>query len=303
MKEIREKTGRTFTADDGSAKTPKAPARRILTVQDLSCIGKCSLTVALPVISALGVETAVLPTALLSTHTMFRDPERVDLTDEISPITEHWKREGFRFDAIYTGYLASERQIDAVAEVIRDFRPDIPEDGFVLVDPAMADNGKLYTGFDDAFAKKMATLTSAADIILPNLTEASLLTGIPYQKKAGRDDAIRLLRALTASGARNAVLTGVTPDSTHTGVMAMKREDGSIFEYYTEQVPASYHGTGDLFASVVSGSLLRGKTLPQALTIACDFTASTIRLTRATHSGPAYGVEFEALLPELMRAI
>ena len=148
--------------------------KRILTIQDISCIGKCSLTVALPIISALGVETAILPTAVLSTHTMFNNFTFHDLTDEIVPITKHWKEENLDFDIIYTGYLGSARQIDLVADLFDEFKT---ENNLTIVDPVMADNGKLYPGFDEAYATQMTSLCAKADIIIPNITEASYLTG------------------------------------------------------------------------------------------------------------------------------
>ena len=150
---------------------------RILTIQDISCIGKCSLTVALPIISAMGVEAGVIPTAILSTHTAFKEFTFHDLTDEIFPIKEHWKREKFKFEGIYTGYLGSFKQIDLVAEIFDDFKT---ENNFLLVDPAMGDNGKLYSGFNESFAKKMGTLCAKSDIMVPNITEACAMLGLDY---------------------------------------------------------------------------------------------------------------------------
>ena len=151
--------------------------KRVLTIQDISCVGKCSLTVALPIISAFGIETAILPTAVLSTHTMFKNFTFKDLTDELEKISDHWKKEQIGFDAIYTGYLGSFEQIDLVCEIVNILRD---ENTLVIVDPVMADNGKLYPGFTEEFAKEMAKLCSKADIILPNMTEASFMLGIPY---------------------------------------------------------------------------------------------------------------------------
>ena len=181
--------------------------KRIVTIQDISCIGKCSLTVALPIISAMGVETAILPTAVLSTHTMFRNFTCKDLTDQFLPIEEHWAKENFHFDAIYTGYLGSFEQISLVSGFFDRFRS---EDTVVVVDPVMADNGKLYPAFDEAYAKENTKLCSKADIILPNLTEASFMTGLPYKTEYDRAYIMEMLRALAALGPKYAVLTGVS---------------------------------------------------------------------------------------------
>ena len=157
--------------------------KRIVTIQDISCVGKCSLTVALPIISAMGVETAILPTAVLSTHTMFQGFTCKDLTDQIAPIAEHWKHEHIAFDAIYTGYLGSFEQISLVSKFFDEFKT---EDNLIVVDPVMADNGKLYPAFDEAYAKENTKLCSKADLIVPNLTEASFMTGLPYKTEYDR---------------------------------------------------------------------------------------------------------------------
>ena len=219
--------------------------KRIITIQDISCLGKCSLTVALPVISAMGVECAILPTAVLSTHTMFQNFTCKDLTDQIGPIARHWKQENIRFDAIYTGYLASAEQIDDVCRFFDQFKT---EDNFIFVDPVMADNGKLYAAFDEAFPREMAKVCAKADIIVPNLTEASLLTGLPYRTDYDEGYLKELLQGLASLGPRNVVVTGVRPDEGRVGVMAYDQKTGETFTYYNELLPVSYHGTGDIFA-------------------------------------------------------
>lgn len=274
--------------------------KRIVTVQDISCVGKCSLTVALPIISAMGVEAAILPTAVLSTHTAFKKGFTLhDLTGEIAPITSHWKSEGIGFDAIYTGYLASFDQIDLVKHMAKDF----PE-ALLFVDPAMGDNGKLYYGFDEAFAKKMAELCAVADIIVPNMTEASFMLGIPYVAE-GYDEAYvkDVLVKLCAMGAKKAALTGVSLDAHTTGVMAYDSETGEFFSYYHDRIPVQYHGTGDVFASACVGALMRGKTLEQALVIAADYTCESIRLTEAEPGHNWYGVNFEQAVPMLIERL
>ena len=276
--------------------------RRLLTIQDISCIGKCSLTIALPVISAMGVETAVLPTALLSAHTMFQGFTYLDLTDQMEPITDHWKRVGIAFDTIYTGYLGSLRQMDLVRGIFRKFshREHPP---LIVIDPVMADYGKLYSGFDETYAKKNAEFCGCADVILPNLTEAHFMTGLPYLEKYDRGYILEVLRALCSLGPRWAVLTGISFEEGKTGVMAENRETGEIFSYFTDRVPANYHGTGDLFASVVAGAMTRGASLQDALKLAVRYVRMTIEVTYKSGRQDAYGVDFETTLPALMKAM
>ncbi len=272
--------------------------KRIVTVQDISCLGKCSATVALPVISAMGVECAVIPTAVLSTHTMFKGFTFRDLTDDITPVTDHWKREGFKFDAIYTGYLGSFRQLELVSKLIDDFS------ALVVIDPVMADNGKLYTGFTREFAAEMARLCGKADVIVPNMTEASFMLGIDYIG-SGYDEAyvVKVLKGLCALGAKNAVLTGVDYGDGKLGVACMNGETGKVFTYFRDKIDRSYHGTGDIYASTLVGGLMRGKTLEQALVIATDYTVACIARTAENPDAITYGVEFEAEIPYLTKLI
>lgn len=272
--------------------------KRIVTVQDISCVGKCSLTVALPIISAMGVETSILPTAVLSTHTMFSGFTCKDLTDQIVPIAEHWKKESFTFDAVYTGYLGSFEQIEIVSKFFDTFKT---EKNLIIVDPVMADNGKLYPAFDEAYAKENAKLCAKADLIVPNLTEASFLTGMPYQTKYDRQYILDMLEALAKLGPKYVALTGVSFEEGKIGVMGLDTETGEYFEYYTDHVPVSYHGTGDIFSSVVVGALTRGLRLKEAFRIACDYTKDTIAYTFRTKGADTYGVDFEVTLPELIK--
>ena len=272
--------------------------KRIVTIQDISCVGKCSLTVALPIISAMGVETAILPTAVLSTHTMFSGFTVKDLTDQIAPITEHWKKEKFAFDAIYTGYLGSFEQIEIVSKLFDDFKTD---SNLIVVDPVMADNGKLYPAFDEAYARENTKLCGKADLIVPNLTEASFMTGLPYKTQYDRRYITDMLDALAQLGPRYVALTGVSFEEGKIGVMGLNTETKEYFEYYTDRVPVSYHGTGDIFSSVVVGALTRGKSLEEAFRIACDYTKETIELTFREKGADLYGVDFEETLPKLVQ--
>ena len=273
--------------------------KRILTIQDISCVGKCSLTVALPIISAMGVEAAVLPTAVLSTHTAFKEGFTFrDLTDDITDITAHWKRESITFDALYTGYLGSFEQLRLMSELFDNFGA---EDTLIFVDPVMGDYGKLYPGFTPEFAQAMAALCGKADIIVPNMTEAAYMLGVPYVG-AGYDRAYvqDILRQLAALGAKHVVLTGVTFEDRTVGVMAYDSVSDSFFEYYNERVNASYHGTGDIFASTCVGALMNEKSLQEALCIAADYTAECIRQTEAEKPHNWYGVNFETAIPYLL---
>ncbi len=274
--------------------------KRIVTIQDISCVGKCSLTVALPIISAMGVEAAIIPTAVLSTHTMFQNFTCRDLTEEIKPITEHWKGEGIDFDAIYTGYLGSLEQIDLVKGVFREFKK---EGNVTVVDPAMADNGKLYPAFDENFAGQMATLCGEADIILPNITEASFMVGMEYKEVYDEAYAKEMLKKLADLGCKIAVLTGVGFQEGMTGVMGYESATGEYFYYSHEKLPVSYHGTGDIYSSTFVGALMQGKDWKEATRVAADYTARCIRLTMEDKNGRWYGVNFEEAIPFLLEQL
>jgi pyridoxine kinase len=273
--------------------------KRILTIQDISCIGRCSLTVALPILSALGHETAILPTAVLSTHTQFSGVAFRDLTDDLIPITDHWKREGFAFDAIYTGYLGSLRQISIVRDLFHDFSGD---DTIRIVDPAMGDGGRLYTGFDASFPYLMGSLCAEADIILPNLTEAALMLDTTYRAEGYSEQDIRdQLRRLCDLGAKKAVLTGVSFHDGELGAMSYDSSSDTFDAYFTGRLPVSYHGTGDCFASCFSGTILQGRSMADALRISVDFIAECLRCTMADPDRRDYGVNFEEALPFLWK--
>ena len=272
--------------------------KRIVTIQDISCIGKCSLTVALPIISACGVETAVIPTAVLSTHTAFDGFTFRDLTDEIPPIAAHWKAQGMAVDAIYTCYLGSFQQLEIVSQFFDQFKT--PEN-LILVDPVMADNGALYAGFTPEFVQEMAKLCGKADIIVPNLTEACYLLNIPYPgEDYTRADIQHILTELGKLGCKQVVLTGVSLEPGRLGVMAYDTEKQTFFEYYNEKMPSSFHGTGDVFASVMVGAMMRGCPLEDALRLAVDFTLESIRKTVADPEHRWYGVNFEEAIPLLV---
>ena len=272
------------------------PMKKIVSIQDISALGKCSLTVALPIISAMGIECAVVPTAVLSTHTQFQGWTFHDLTDEMEPIADHWKSQGFAFDAIYTGYLGSARQVDIVKRYFRDFGAGAK----IIVDPAMADNGKLYAGFAPDFPQKMAELLDGADLVLPNLTEACFLLDKPYREEYDRAYIMDLLTGLLNKGAKVAALTGVSFEDGKLGVVSLDGETGAFSEYYTDRLPVNFHGTGDIYSSTAVGALMNGMSVPDALALAADYTAECIRLTLKEENHSWYGVNFEQAVPFLL---
>ena len=271
--------------------------KKVVTIQDISCFGKCSATVALPIISAMGVECALIPTAVLSTHTGgFKGYTFRDLTDDIPAVTAHWKKEGLRFDGLYTGYLGSPEQAAMIGQFIDDIEP-----AYVFIDPAMADNGKLYAGFGEEIIGAMKSLCDRADLIVPNLTEATLMLGEEYRAPGTYDEAYihDILRRLAEGGAKIAAVTGVNYDGARQGIVAYHRETGEFEEYFHENLPVSYHGTGDLFASTLFGAIMREKPLAEALRIAATNVLNAIR---ATMDDPAYkySVKFELVVPQLL---
>ncbi len=290
---------------------------KVITIQDISCIGTCSMTVALPILTAMGLETIPLPTAVLSAHTAFREVAKHDLTEEIPDILDAWEGGGLRgrpgsagqdntgriaFDAIYSGYLASRRQIELVQDVWKRFGKDSTKKEATIrfVDPVMGDHGKLYSGFDDAFVQAMRGLVSGASVVVPNLTEACILSGHAYRDTT--DDAFMeaVVRDVAALGPEQVVLTGYQKDGA-IGALLYDRESDTLETCLGEYYPVSYSGTGDIFASVCCGALAQGKTLREAAQLAVGFVHDCVRETLADTDRRWYGVSFEKVLPELMR--
>ena len=269
--------------------------KRILTIQDISCVGQCSLTVALPILSACGLETAILPSAVLSTHTAgFTGFTFRDLTEDMPGICDHWVKEGIRFSAVYTGYLGSTQQIDIVANIMEKTGT---EDCIKVVDPAMADNGKLYPAFDNAYVQAMKGLCAKADFVVPNITEACFLTDIAYKESYDRAYIDSILDGLTAIGCKNVILTGVSYQPGKTGIVVL---EGGVYAYYEhEKLPNSCHGTGDIYASAFVGALMHGKSAYEAAAIAGQYVMACIRKT-AELDNHWYGAAFEPVLGQLI---
>ena len=272
--------------------------KKLLTIQDISCVGQCSLTVALPILSACGMETCILPSAVLSTHTAgFSGFTVRDLTDDIPAIRDHWIKEGISFDAIYTGYLGSLYQIELVKSIFASLKKD---DGITIVDPAMADNGALYGAFDMEYAAAMATLCGQADITIPNITEACMMTGMEYKETYDEAYIQELLEKTAALGAKTVVLTGVSYTPDRTGIAVYRDGKQTYYDHY--KYPKGCHGTGDVYASAFVGALVNGKTPEESAKIAADYTLKCIENTQ-DDPDHWYGVKFETALADLINML
>lgn len=276
---------------------------RILAVHDISCVGKCSLTVALPIISSVGIETAILPTAVLSNHTGggFDGFTYRDLTDDIIPIVEHWKKENIMFDAVYLGYLGSKRQISIMEDIISDYKKN---GTLIFIDPVMGDHGKLYKNFNADYPQKMLELCKFADIITPNITEAALMAGEefkhgPYTK----DYTDNLLCKLSAKGMKKIILTGVYFDDCELGVGIYDANTQNIEYVMSQRLPGFYDGTGDVFASSFIACVMRGKTLKESVRIAEEFVIDSIKATKVRENEKCYGVNFESAISKFTAKI
>lgn len=263
--------------------------KQVLSIQDLSCLGKCSLTVALPVLSAMGCACSVLPTAVLSTHTAFPKPHVRSLTEDILPICHHMCSTGVRFDAVSIGYLSDPEQAATVETALEQFGT------LTVIDPAMGDHGRLYSGLTAEHVAAMKQLCHRGDILLPNVTEAALLTGIAYRQTADRAYYRALLEGMLAFGTAAAILTGVSLEPGKTGFLGFSRETGE-FSYQADRIPKPCHGTGDLFTAVLTGAHVRGQALPDAAALAARFVEKVIA---ATGESTPFGADFEPQLPWL----
>jgi pyridoxine kinase len=266
--------------------------KRVAAIHDISCFGRCSLTVALPIISAAGIECSVIPTAVLSTHTGgFTGFTYRDLTDDIMPVAEHWQSLNLAFDALYTGFLGSFEQIGIISKLFDMFKTP---DNIILVDPVMADNGKLYSLFPEDFPKGMRSLCEKADVIVPNITEATLLLGEPYREGPYEKGYVaELLKKLGGLGAKRVVLTGVAFNDTELGSAAYDASTGQMDFAMAERIDGYYHGTGDVYGSALLAALLSGKSLAEAAAVAVEFTVGSIKRTKQAGTDIRFGVNFE----------
>lgn len=274
------------------------PQKRVVAINDISCLGKCSLTIALPIISAAGIETAVIPTVVLSTHTGgFTNNTVRDLSDDIVPVAKHWNAENITADAVYTGYLCSKKQVDLVLEAISLISNS---DTIIITDPVMGDKGRLYKGFTKTFPNAMLKLCAAADIITPNVTEAALMLGVDYLEPPYSEEYIdSLLEKLYEKTGAEIVLTGVSLDSRRIGVAVFNGEKKKYI--FAEKLDSNYHGTGDIFASVLTASVMNDRSLTAATQIAVNFTFGCIKKTMEDKGEMKFGVNFEGELPNLIK--
>lgn len=281
---------------------PKGPLQRVAAIHDISGFGKCSMTVVLPILSAAGIEVVCMPTAVLSTHTGgFEGFTYRDLTEDLPAITEHWKSLDLHFSSIYSGFLGSPEQVDIVSNFIDTFNSD---NTLVYVDPVMADEGELYSVFDDHMVDKMRELCEKADLLLPNITEACFLLKQPYQHGPYTRDYIeKLVRGLSDMGPEKVVLTGVYFDNEKLGAACYDRAEDKVEYAFSEKVPGQFHGTGDIFGSFCLAALLNGKSLLDSTQFAVDLTTDCILRTVARETNRREGVDFEGVLPEMMKRL
>lgn len=269
---------------------------RVAAIHDLSGFGRCSLSIIMPTISAMGVQCCPLPTAYLSTHTGgFTGNTFLDLTDQMAPVTAHWKREGVAFDAVYTGFMGSREQMALSAQFIRAFKTDRT---CIVIDPVMGDHGKAYRTYTDEMCAAMCDLAALADVLTPNRTEAAILLGVPYDALTldTEENCRKWAQMLSMNGARSVVLTGVSMSSSTVGAVCYDRERGETTFVQAQRVTEQFHGTGDLFASVLTGALCRGKSLHDAAQLAADFVSRVAARTAAQDYPRREGVDFEPLL-------
>ncbi len=273
--------------------------KRIAVIHDISCVGKCSLTVALPLLSCAGFESCPLPTALLSTHTGdFDGYTFLDLTDEMLPITNHWKKLGLTFDAIYPGYLGSPLQLNYTEKFINNFG----ENSLVLIDPVMGDHGRLYSGFNMSFVGGMAHLCRKAHVLVPNLTEACFLTNTPYPGEIQTKEFVEdLALKLTHICSGKIVLKGISFDEDKIGVLIY--ENGEISYVFGEKLNLMYHGTGDVFASTLLVALLKDFSLQKSAEIAVNFVIECMLKTKECVGDKHYGVNFELCTGKLLEML
>src|SRR6056297_1024374 len=278
------------------------PVQKVAAIHDLSGFGRASLTVIIPILSRMGIQVCPLPTAVLSTHSKYKNFHFVDLTEHMSPMIDHWKKLHLEFNAIYSGFLGSHQQIDIVKGFIDDFRDDRQ---LVVVDPVLGDDGKIYTPLSQDHVKEMRSLIRKADVITPNLTEASLLLNEPIPPTISNQQIKEWILELSARGPEIVIVTSVpeSGDRGVTSVIAYNRKDKRFWKVPVNYLPANYPGTGDAFASVITGSLLTGDSLPIAMDRAVRFTSTGVRATFGYDYNPDQGILLERILDTLMAPV
>lgn len=275
--------------------------KKVLAIHDISCVGRCSLTVALPILSCAGIETSVLPTAILSTHTgEFQGFTYRDLSPDIPPMLHHWDSLSLAFDGLYSGFLGSFEQIALIEGLFRRYQTG---NTLIMVDPAMADNGKLYQTYTRQMAQGTKRLCAVADIIVPNMTEAAILLDRPYEENCTEIEIESMLESLGAMGPRYVVLTGITFKEGMLGIAAFDKHTKELSYAFQARLPHTFFGTGDVLASAILSAMLRNHSLESAVQIASDFVSEAIGHTLENKTALRYGVAFEQALPAFMRAL
>ena len=273
--------------------------KRAALINDISCLGRCSMTAAIPIISACGIESVPLPTGIFSAHTEFEGFVKTDLTDKISEITDHWKTLGIRFDCIYSGYLASRKQAENVKRFLLDFKKS---DTLYIADPVMGDNGVFYKGIDDSFVSEMRFLCSLADIIVPNVTEACMLTGTELREQYNMDFIKELLISLRNLGSARIVITGVELGDGQIGCAVYDSLTGKANMFFTPKTEGRFPGTGDVFAAALTAAVMNGKAFADAVQIAMGFTCRCVEATLEAETDRKYGLCFEPQIKNLIKS-
>ena len=269
--------------------------KKIVTIQDISCYGQCSITVALPILSAFGFETAIVPSAILSTHTSgFKNFTVHDLSCEIPKIINHWQNENIKFDLLYAGYLGETKHMDLVKQMKETL---LRENGIFVLDPVMGDNGKLYPAFNNEYVKEMANLLRYSDIIVPNLTEACFITNTEYKTNYDKNYILDICNKLQNLGAKNIILTGISYENNKTGVVVFN--ENNYWHYEHEKIPTSFHGTGDIYTSTFIANFLKTNDMKLAAKKACEFVVECI-LNTIDDPDHKYGVKFEPVLSKFI---
>lgn len=274
--------------------------KRAALINDISCLGRCSMTAAIPIISACGIESVPLPTGIFSAHTEFEGFVKTDLTDKISEITDHWKNLGIRFDCIYSGYLASRKQAENVKRFLLDFKKS---DTLYIADPVMGDNGVFYKGIDDSFVSEMRFLCSLADIIVPNVTEACMLTGTELREQYNMDFIKELLISLRNLGSARIVITGVELGDGQIGCAVYDSLTGKANMFFTPKTEGRFPGTGDVFAAALTAAVMNGKAFADAVQIAMGFTCRCVEATLESETDRKYGLCFEPQIKNLIKSV
>lgn len=276
----------------------KNPVPKVAAIHDLSGFGRSSLTVIMPILSTLGIQVCPLPTAVLSTHSAFPDFHFHDLTSEMNPIIKHWKELDLKFDAIYSGYMGSVNQIDIVSNFISEFKT---ENQLIVVDPVLGDNGKLYKSFTTEMVVQMKKLVKKAGVITPNLTEAALLLNEKYYEEVSEKKLKEWAFRLSEFGPETVIITSapVADSKNKTSVIAYNKADERYWKVVCDFLPANYPGTGDAFASVITGSLIQGDSLPIAIDRAVQFISIAVRATFGYNYKTNEGILLEKVLSSL----